>query len=394
MTVPFSFVDLCAAELELCGRARGRDGRRPLAGRRAPGLRRRVHGGGRAARRHGRSTSACPRLADARRRRRRLDGRRDAARRQPPRDRGAQAGRHRDRPDVPAVLQGAARDPGGRHAHPALRRAGRQPARGCSRPPSCASASRAARSCSATPDAALHERRRHRRHLQARRLPRDRRVRLHRQPGPLGPLARRLPVHRRRRRRRRRQGRRRPRRHHLRRSSSYVQIPIEITIEQGRIADIRGGLRRRAPERLHARASTTTKAYGIAHIGWGCNEKARWSGLATDGRGWAWSRARSTATCCSRPGPTRSSAARTTRACHIDIPMRNCSALPRRRARDPSTASSRSTTSGPPAPRSPRRRSRGRRTWMSASSSRRRTEASPAASATRVPSRASSRGPG
>ena len=68
------------------------------------------------------------------------------------------------------------------------------------------------------------------------------RVRLHRHPGPLGPLAVGLPLHRRRRRRRRRQGRARPRRHHLSRSRATCETPIELTIEQGRIVDIRGEL--------------------------------------------------------------------------------------------------------------------------------------------------------
>ena len=55
--------------------------------------------------------------------------------------------------------------------------------------------------------------------------------------------------------------------------------PVEITIEQGRIADIRGGFDAELL-RDYIADFDDAKAYGIAHIGWGCNEKARWSGLA------------------------------------------------------------------------------------------------------------------
>lgn len=51
----------------------------------------------------------------------------------------------------------------------------------------------------------------------------------------------------------------------------YVSDPTELTIEQGLVQNVRGGF-------------DDEKAYGISHIGWGCNENARWSGLQNDRR--------------------------------------------------------------------------------------------------------------
>ena len=63
----------------------------------------------------------------------------------------------------------------------------------------------------------------------------------------------------------------------------FVEDPVHVTIEAGRIADIRGGLDAELL-RDYIASFDEEKAYGISHIGWGCNEKARWSGLANDRR--------------------------------------------------------------------------------------------------------------
>ena len=92
-------------------------------------------------------------------------------------------------------------------------------------------------------------------------------------PGPLGPLAVRLPVHGRRGRRRRRQGRRRPRRHHHHAVQEVTcSDPIEITIEAGRIADIRGGFEAELL-RDYMADFDDPDAYGISHIGWGSTSR-------------------------------------------------------------------------------------------------------------------------
>ena len=113
------------------------------------------------------------------RRGRRLDGRQDAALRQPARGRDAEGRRHGRRDAVHALQRRADRDPAGRHAHPHLHRAGRParadvPDRGAEAPHR-----RGRRGARGSAHAALHERRRHRRHLPDR-LPGQGAVRLRR----------------------------------------------------------------------------------------------------------------------------------------------------------------------------------------------------------------------
>ena len=65
----------------------------------------------------------------------------------------------------------------------------------------------------------------------------------------------------------------------------YVGSPVELTIEHGRIADVRGPGFDAELLRDYMESFEDPNAYGIAHIGWGLNEKARWSALANDRRG-------------------------------------------------------------------------------------------------------------
>ena len=110
----------------------------------------------------------------------------------------------------------------------------------------------------------------------------------------------------------------------------FVEEPVEVTIAAGRIEDIRGGFDAELL-RDYIAGFDDEKAYGISHIGWGCNEKARWSGLANDRRSIGMEAGPSTATRCSRPAPTTSSAARTTRLPHRH-PDAQLQHVPRRRA--------------------------------------------------------------
>ena len=66
------------------------------------------------------------------------------------------------------------------------------------------------------------------------------------------------------------------------------------------------------------------KAYGIAHIGWGCNEKARWSGLQNDGRSLGMESRAFYGNTLFSTGPNQELGGTNDTACHIDIPMRNC----------------------------------------------------------------------
>ena len=104
----------------------------------------------------------------------------------------------------------------------------------------------------------------------------------------------------------------------------FVSDPVEITIEQGRIADIRGGFDAELL-RDYIASFDDEKAYGIAHIGWGCNEKARWSGLANDGRSLGMEPRAFYGNTLFSTGPNQELGGSNDTACHIDIPMRNCS---------------------------------------------------------------------
>lgn len=104
----------------------------------------------------------------------------------------------------------------------------------------------------------------------------------------------------------------------------FVSDPVEITIERGRIADIRGGFDAELL-RDYIAGFDDEKAYGIAHIGWGCNEKARWSGLANDGRSLGMEPRAFYGNTLFSTGPNQELGGTNDTACHIDIPMRNCS---------------------------------------------------------------------
>lgn len=104
----------------------------------------------------------------------------------------------------------------------------------------------------------------------------------------------------------------------------YVQDPVEVTIEHGSIVDIRGGLDAELL-RDYIAGFDDEKAYGISHIGWGCNEKARWSGLQNDRRSIGMESRAFYGNVLFSTGPNTELGGANDTACHIDIPMRNCS---------------------------------------------------------------------
>jgi 2,5-dihydroxypyridine 5,6-dioxygenase len=104
----------------------------------------------------------------------------------------------------------------------------------------------------------------------------------------------------------------------------YVQDPIEMTIERGQIVDIRGGLDADLL-RDYIAAFDDEKAYAISHIGWGCNENARWSGLQNDRRSIGMESRCFYGNVLFSTGPNSELGGSNDTACHMDIPMRNCS---------------------------------------------------------------------
>lgn len=104
---------------------------------------------------------------------------------------------------------------------------------------------------------------------------------------------------------------------------SYVQTPIELTIERGRIEDMRGGVDAELL-RDYMEGFDDPNAYGIAHIGWGLNEKARWSALATDRRGHGMESRAYYGNVLFSTGPNQELGGQNDTQCHVDVPMRNC----------------------------------------------------------------------
>ena len=103
-----------------------------------------------------------------------------------------------------------------------------------------------------------------------------------------------------------------------------MQTPIHLTIEAGRIVDIKGEFDADIM-RDYMASFEDEKAYGIAHIGWGLNEKARWSYLATDRRGLGMHGRSFYGNVLFSTGPNQEFGGTNDTACHVDIPMRNCS---------------------------------------------------------------------
>jgi 2,5-dihydroxypyridine 5,6-dioxygenase len=105
---------------------------------------------------------------------------------------------------------------------------------------------------------------------------------------------------------------------------SYVQTPIELTIEAGRIGEIRGGVDAELVREYMANFEDPD-AYGLAHIGWAMNEKAKWTALATDTRGHGMESRGFSGNVLFSTGPNTQAGGPNNTHCHLDIPMRGCS---------------------------------------------------------------------
>jgi len=105
--------------------------------------------------------------------------------------------------------------------------------------------------------------------------------------------------------------------------NKYVQEPIEFTIREGHIVDIKGGFDAMLV-REHMASFRDPRAYAISHIGWGLNHLARWDYLASgkptigmDGRAFYGNVLFST-----RPNVELGGTNDT--RCHLDLPMKGC----------------------------------------------------------------------
>jgi 2,5-dihydroxypyridine 5,6-dioxygenase len=105
----------------------------------------------------------------------------------------------------------------------------------------------------------------------------------------------------------------------------YVQEPIEFAIEAGRITEIRGGGFQADLVRTYIADFDDPDAYGLSHIGWGLDERAKWAALATDNRGHGMELRAFSGNVLFSTGPNDIVGGPNHTSCHLDIPMRGCS---------------------------------------------------------------------
>ncbi|MGH2873662.1 MAG: leucyl aminopeptidase [Solirubrobacteraceae bacterium] len=107
---------------------------------------------------------------------------------------------------------------------------------------------------------------------------------------------------------------------------TYVTDRVTITVERGHVVEIRGsGTTAGLLTDYMDEFADDPRRTEVAHIGWGCNERARWSRLATAQRGFGME-ARAFHGCVMfATGPNAELGGTNTSACHLDIPMRGCS---------------------------------------------------------------------
>lgn len=106
---------------------------------------------------------------------------------------------------------------------------------------------------------------------------------------------------------------------------SYVQAPIEFVIGAGRIQDIRGDGVDAQLVREYMANFGDPDGYGLSHIGWGMNEEAKWSALATDRRGHGMEVRGFAGNVLFSTGPNTQVDGPNNTQCHLDFPMRGCS---------------------------------------------------------------------
>jgi 2,5-dihydroxypyridine 5,6-dioxygenase len=105
----------------------------------------------------------------------------------------------------------------------------------------------------------------------------------------------------------------------------YVEDRVEIAVEGGHVQDVRGGVSAALLTDYMDEFRDDPRRTEIAHIGWGCNERARWSRLASAQRGFGME-ARAFYGCVMfATGPNAELGGTNRSPCHLDIPMRGCS---------------------------------------------------------------------
>ena len=106
----------------------------------------------------------------------------------------------------------------------------------------------------------------------------------------------------------------------------YVREPVIYTIEKGFIRDIRGGLEAELIK-SYMETFNDPRGMGMSHVGWGLDHRAKWHGLvpANFGGGMGMELRSFYGNVMFSTGPNNELGGPNDTACHLDIPMRNCS---------------------------------------------------------------------
>jgi len=105
----------------------------------------------------------------------------------------------------------------------------------------------------------------------------------------------------------------------------YVTDPISLQIARGRIQSIDGAGVDAQIMRDYIRSFDDPDGYAISHIGWGLDERALWSSLATDSRGMGMEARCFQGNVLFSTGPNSEVGGNNFTPCHTDVPMRGCS---------------------------------------------------------------------
>jgi 2,5-dihydroxypyridine 5,6-dioxygenase len=106
--------------------------------------------------------------------------------------------------------------------------------------------------------------------------------------------------------------------------NTYVQTPVTLTIEQGFITDIRGGLDADLLS-SYIKSFDDPRGYGMSHVGWGLDERAQWHGLTQFPGGMGMELRSFYGNVMFSIGPNNELGGPNDTPCHFDIPMRGCS---------------------------------------------------------------------
>ena len=106
--------------------------------------------------------------------------------------------------------------------------------------------------------------------------------------------------------------------------NTYVREPVVYTIEKGFVQDIRGGLEAELIKSYMGEFKDP-RGMGMSHIGWGLDHRAQWHGLTKFPGGMGMELRSFYGNVMFSTGPNNELGGPNDTACHLDIPMRDCS---------------------------------------------------------------------